>query len=282
MQGRFAQFLGVAGMALASVVAAGPGPAVLVDMEHQFARDAATRGTRAAFLAHLSPEGIVFTDRPVNGVERWTPLPASASRLAWEPDVAEVSSGGELGWTSGPWSWRPDSSARPQAFGRYFTIWRLERGEWKAVLDGGISHDSIPLPTSASLQTLRSPKPVLRANAEATLTATEDAYAMVAARSGTAAALRRFADPEVRALRPGRLVWIGLRTAADSLTRLEPRATLRRAALHGCAAGDMGYAYGSLILDGGAAADTSSYVHLWHRRRGGAWALAVDVRIPSR
>jgi ketosteroid isomerase-like protein len=59
--------------------------------------------------------------------------------LTWRPVSAEVSAGGDLGYTIGRWerSWRgKDSTASKR--GTYVTIWRKQGdGTWKVVLDVG-------------------------------------------------------------------------------------------------------------------------------------------------
>ena len=44
----------------------------LVEMEHAFAKAAATKGTRDAFIEFLADDGIVFQPGPVNGKKFWT------------------------------------------------------------------------------------------------------------------------------------------------------------------------------------------------------------------
>ena len=43
----------------------------LVEAERAFARAAATKGTRDAFLEFLADDGIVFQPGPINGKEFW-------------------------------------------------------------------------------------------------------------------------------------------------------------------------------------------------------------------
>ena len=44
----------------------------LVEMEHAFAKAAATKGTRDAFIEFLADDGMVFQPGPVNGKKFWT------------------------------------------------------------------------------------------------------------------------------------------------------------------------------------------------------------------
>src|SRR6266404_8866199 len=90
----------------------------LVEMEHAFAKAAATKGTRDAFLEFLADDGIIFQPGPVNGKKFWTERPSRKGLLSWEPVFADVSRAGELGYTTRPWEFRPDGpDDQPVAFG---------------------------------------------------------------------------------------------------------------------------------------------------------------------
>ena len=59
--------------------------------------------------------------------------------VSWEPEYADVSRAGDLGYTSGPAVLTDQSPARkPPRHGTYFTIWRKQAdATWKVVLDAG-------------------------------------------------------------------------------------------------------------------------------------------------
>src|SRR5689334_23207042 len=113
----------------------------LVEIEHAFAKAAATKGTRDAFLEFLADDGIIFQPGPVNGKQFWGQRQPRKGLLSWEPVFADVSRSGDLGYTTGPWEFRPNGpDDQPVAFGQYFTIWKKQRdGSWKAVFDRGVS-----------------------------------------------------------------------------------------------------------------------------------------------
>src|SRR5438094_2662615 len=113
----------------------------LVEMEHAFAKAAATKGTRDAFLEFLADDGIIFQPGPVNGKKFWSERQPRNGLLSWEPIFADVSRAGDLGYTTGPCEFRPNGpDDQPVAFGQYFTIWKKQTdGSWKAVLDRGVS-----------------------------------------------------------------------------------------------------------------------------------------------
>src|SRR5206468_7970386 len=115
----------------------------LVEAERAFARASVARGTRAAFLENLADNSIIFHPHPVDGKKWWNAQPVRPGVLTWQPIFADVSRAGDLGYTTGPWEFRPNGpDDRPVAFGQYFTIWKKQRdGSWKAVLDRGVSSE---------------------------------------------------------------------------------------------------------------------------------------------
>lgn len=119
----------------------------MVAAERAFAADATTRGTRAAFLAALADDGLVFAPGPDSGQRVWSARPENKNRLEWVPELAEISVSGDLGYTSGPWRFTPDGAEKPVGFGHFFTIWRKGAdGKWKVLIDHGISHKDVPFP----------------------------------------------------------------------------------------------------------------------------------------
>src|SRR3954471_18767867 len=121
----------------------------LVQMEHDFANAAASKGTREAFIEYLADDGIIFQPGPVNGKKFWTERQPRKGLLSWQPAFADVSRAGDLGYTTGPWEFRPNGPEdQPVAFGQYFTIWKKQRdGSWKAALDRGVTTEkSFPRP----------------------------------------------------------------------------------------------------------------------------------------
>src|SRR5436190_18110221 len=77
----------------------------------------------------------------MNAKKVWGERAPRKGLLSWEPIFADVSRAGDLGYTTGPWEFRPDGpDDQPVAFGQYFTIWKKQSGgDWKAVLDRGVS-----------------------------------------------------------------------------------------------------------------------------------------------
>jgi ketosteroid isomerase-like protein len=114
----------------------------LVQTEKAFARLAASKSVKQAFLEVFADQGVVFQPAAVNAKKFWGERPESPALLAWSPVWADISSTGNLGYTTGDWDYRPQGiDDQPVAFGQYITLWKKNSdGDFKAVLDIGISH----------------------------------------------------------------------------------------------------------------------------------------------
>lgn len=117
--------------------------ASLVRAERAFARSSGDHGVSAAFLEVLAEDGVVFSPGPVSGRELHSTNPwPEAYVLEWHPRVAAVSSAGDLGYTSGPYTFRSSPEAETASYGHYFSVWRRPEpdGTWELVLDIGTPH----------------------------------------------------------------------------------------------------------------------------------------------
>src|SRR4249920_702475 len=124
-------------------VIAGPQPLdTLVAAERAFAKRSVEHGMRDAFLAYMAEDGVVFRPTAVNARAVWQPRPPSTATLAWEPEYAEVSASGDLGYTTGPWQFTGAGATTPSDFGHFISVWRRGGdGTWKVVADIGIGHE---------------------------------------------------------------------------------------------------------------------------------------------
>ena len=119
----------------------------MVAAERAFAADASARGTRAAFLAALADDGLVFAPGPGSGQRVWQARPENKNRLEWAPELAEIAASGDLGYTSGPWRFTQDGAEKPSGFGHFFTIWRKGAdGKWTVLINHAISHKEVTFP----------------------------------------------------------------------------------------------------------------------------------------
>src|SRR5688500_16977848 len=183
----------------------------MVQTEQAFARMAAEKTAREAFMAFIADDGLLFRPGAVNG-KKWMiehPVPPAQNTdkkplLAWQPSFAGMSASGDMGFTTGPWEAKEDiKDEKPQGYGHFVTVWKKQPdGSWKFVVDLGISH-----PQSGGPQTLWQPpdtnktlsfKPVDVAAATAELLTRDRKFSFA-----------DYASPDVRLYRAGNLPYIG-------------------------------------------------------------------------
>jgi len=101
-------------------------------------------GTGFAFSNTAADNGVVFgTPQLVVGpdaIRAFFAAQGTSSSLTWHPVYASVAGSRDLGFTIGEYiaTGRGPSGAAVQRFGKYLTVWKLQRdGTWKFVVDGG-------------------------------------------------------------------------------------------------------------------------------------------------
>jgi len=123
--------------------------AELIAAEKSFNNKAKETDTKTAFLSFLADDGVVFQKgTAVNGKQVWSERNADQTQLSWRPVSAMISSGGDLGYTTGPWEFRESLNATEASdFGEYFTVWKRQKdGKLKVMADLGINHQKTELP----------------------------------------------------------------------------------------------------------------------------------------
>ena len=260
----------------------------MVQTEHAFARMAAEKNTRDAFLAYIADDGLLFRPGAVNG-KKWLldhPTPPSDKRslLAWQPILGMVAASGDFGFTTGPWQAKPDiNDANPSAYGHFVTVWRKQPdGSWKFVVDLGISH-----PQAVGPAKLWQPEGGKRdakfvevdvAAARNDLLDEDRAYAQASSKDGLVKAFNAYASPEARLYRNGSLPFHNRETSAAALASTKGQVSWSLIAGDVARSGDLGYTHGTYEITGDAKTVTErgSYVRIW-RGFGDHWRIVVDV-----
>src|SRR5438270_9477327 len=259
----------------------------LVQMEHDFARAAATKGIRDAFLEFLADDGIIFQPGPMNGKKFWGERQPRKGLLSWEPIFADVSRAGDLGYTTGPWEFRPNGpDDRPVAFGQYFTIWKKQRdGSWKAVLDRGVSSEKsfatrlLQFPLHDEASTYDSKFNV--ASGRAALMKLEEDFSTLSVRKGATAAFDSYLAGDARVLRQNVAPAVGKENALVLISGSAGTPTWKPTIADVSASGDLGYTYGAFDLKrGDAIIEHGSYVRVW-KKESGKWRIVIDVMSPD-
>jgi len=273
--------------ALAAALAAPPAPvqspteASLVASEYAFADQAAKDGSRAAYLKVLRKDSLYYLPRPVNGFDYWkTQLEWDAS-LTWFPIRAEASSAGDLGYVTGPWTYRTSKDAPEAIYGWYVSLWERDGDTpWQVRLDIGISTPDpsemtppVPLArTNAPLQAA----PTVHPGPSPELLEADRAFGKEAAKDINAAYKTRI-DAGVRFYRKGRFPLEG----AASLQRYLDPYPVDFAPTEALVSGsnDLAMTRGTMTRKDPAGTTTSNYIHIW-KKVAAAWKLAVEVEVP--
>jgi ketosteroid isomerase-like protein len=258
---------------------------LMVETERAFAQASFDKSTREAFLAFIADDGILFRPTAVKGKE-WIlshPLPPSPKRqlLSWQPTFADISASGDLGYTTGPWQFRPDiNDEKPSAFGDFITVWKKQPdGSWKFAVDLGISH---PEPTLVSkmvefAKESKSNRKKKRVHSSDLIQQEQLVSAgckKVDARTCFAAHLAK----DARLFRESKLPFVGSAAAIGALT--EAMWTWQPIAADVSQAGDIGYSYGTYELkDGNSLIEHGNYLRVW-KNEDGVWKVVIDVANP--
>lgn len=115
---------------------------VLKQADRDFAALSAKEGPGRAFHDFAAPEVTLLNAHdphvtPEAFLKRFGP----DTQIAWAPDEAQISAGGDLGYTMGEATITgKDKEGKPALkHMRYVTIWRKQKdGAWKFIFDGGV------------------------------------------------------------------------------------------------------------------------------------------------
>jgi len=270
--------------------------AALVEAERAFSRLSQREGVRAAFLAYLAEDAILFRPGPVPGREFIEARPSPPVELTWWPVYVEVAASGDLGYTTGPYVLRetgPGQRGEAQN-GYYVTVWRRQAdGAWKVVADlgattpppagsdaaagGGVEHGRIgggaPGGQGLAERTEAAQHALLAADrgfgGDATVHGARAAY--MGAIADEARCYRDGAPPAVGREAVGRL----LGAYAQRSTSWEPTAAVV------ASSGDLGYTYGKTAVMGpgrpGRIRQPGLYFRVWERQGDGPFKIVLDV-----
>jgi ketosteroid isomerase-like protein len=251
----------------------------LVDTEHSFAKLAGEKGTKAAFLAFLADDGIVFDPEPANGKKVWSARPESQSLLAWFPNWADVSSNGALGYTTGNWEYHPaGKDSASTGFGEFATVWqRQPDGTYKFVVDLGVSHDK----PAASSSEWRSPADTGKELNEKKSSAADATVGFfeTAMKQGMNKAYKTYGADDIYMLREGKSPIIGKSAVAGTIKsdksaiKFNPQTTFVGSA-------DLAYIVNSYTLThADKTVEKGNFLQVW-KLRGGRWQIVLDVFSP--
>jgi len=268
------------------VVRAGePGPAeaarAMVESERNFYRTGQEKGTRAAFLAFLADDAIVFQPGPVNGKEVWGKRAETGLDLIWEPAFAAIARSADFGYTTGPAKWRANKKEEKfLGYGHFVSIWKKQKeGSWKVALDLGIEN---PEPTSKP-EALRVFVPedgqqVKTVDARHKALPLQEAHQKYvdAAKTNSADAALGVAAEELRVYREGSCPAVGKNAARALLEAKAGKMSFEQLGGDMSHSADLAYSYGKYSLHRDGSAELGHFFQIWQTDVAGSWKLVLD------
>ena len=270
-------FLLLAGVAFASFIARAEtleeAVRAMTNAEKKFYETGQEKGTRAAFLEFLAPDGIVFRPGPVNGQEAWSKRPESGLDLVWEPTLAAIARSGDFGYDTGPAKWRANKKELNfTGYGHFISIWKKQKnGAWKVALDCGIENTKsdvkpplqLVIPKNRGQGTLES------------LQQTQDAF-VVTARFDFTKAFRQFGGDEVRLYRDGSFPTVGKKAAVELLGSEQAGLAMEIMKNDVSSSADLAYDYGKYSDTRSKPPKAGYFFQVWQTDSTGAWKLVLD------
>jgi ketosteroid isomerase-like protein len=265
----------------------------LVEAERAFARTSLQKGIRESFIEFFADDGIGFDPHPIKVKEAYLKQPAPATRppvvLDWQPVYADVSRAGDLGYTTGPYTFTNNSPEKKSThYGFYFSIWKKQSdGSWKVVVDCGIDtpdHSSRKFEFKPAPQ-IRSSKAMSKLDLEterAALVHLDRQFLEVSRSLGTMNGYLKYLSKDARLHRNGGFPVIGESAIRSLLSESNAGLSWEPLKSDVSQSDDLGYTYGSyeLKLPKTTVTEKGYYVRIWKRDQKGNWKLELDTLSP--
>jgi ketosteroid isomerase-like protein len=251
----------------------------LVNAEIAFANMAKEKNTRDAFITFLTDSAVTFGEQPRKGKKHLEKQKPDQGWLYWEPVYTDISASGDFGFNTGPWEFRQNRNEKDAvAYGRFSTVWRKENGQWKALIDIGISHakpdrkDSL---TTSSIQLKNVPaasKSIMQK-----VIAEEQKFIREFSLKKNAAYSTMLSDEAIvyrHQFQPfrGREI-IGAKVPVATAYKFVDGEI--------SSAGDLAYVYGKALIESRESGVTknidANYMRVWKKEDGKNWKIVLDV-----
>ncbi|UFH54018.1 nuclear transport factor 2 family protein [Spirosoma sp. KNUC1025] len=252
----------------------------LVAAERGFAKAGLEKGIRDSFVENLDEQSVVYAGNQFRpGKATYERAPKGTEKLTWRPNYAEIAASGTLGFTTGPFEFRPKTmDEEPVAYGQFTSVWhKTASGDWKVLIDFGCTHPKPAKPgPDLNPPTRFSNKRMIASDTTVSnqeLRQVEAAFVQTARTKNLRDAYRSVlpASDSIRLLREGYERYEG--TAAK---RLADRSTqpvdYQPLQLITSRSGDLGFCYGYATFNH----KKNAYLRIW-RKRSGRWQLAHEV-----
>lgn len=256
----------------------------LIATEYAFVAAAAELGTRDAFLKFIADDGIIFRPNPINGKIFLTEAPKRPGLLSWYPIHAELSSAGDMGFTTGPAEFRKDKDSSAIWFGNFCTVWQKQpNGEWKFAIDIGNSNDKpllISKPLEYKIDASRKSQLIrgMSHNKPNGLLTVDKQFGSLCKKNGIADTYRKFVNEKSRILRDGIFPIDGMKQIADYCDTLNISMNYKPIGGKLSLSKDFGFTYGELstVNMSNESGERFNYMRIY-KKDGNRWVIAIEV-----
>lgn len=245
-----------------SIILAQSPAQTIYDTERAFEKLVAEKGMNAGFIEYLSVDGVMFFPEAANARETYRSRPLASAALTWNPILICVSSNGALAYSIGNSIYKPKGKTDTTEYaGHYLSVWMKQPdGQYRAVLDGGISHGKpVSIPTESR---------------NINLTAEPNAR-----HAGLEKAYKLYLADDAIVMRDENQPFVGKKAALDFFknSNATVRFTKRRSFVE---AGELAYVYGpySRLTKEGVETEKGNFIQVW-RLRGGKWQIVADLTV---
>jgi ketosteroid isomerase-like protein len=253
----------------------------MVDSERKFYQMSQEKGTRAAFLAFLADDGVVFRPGPVNGKEAWGKRPETGLDLIWEPTFAAIARSADFGYTTGPAKWRANKKDEKfLGYGQFVSIWKKQKdGSWKVALDCGIENPEPagkPEPLRMFVPEEGKEVKIVEPRGKALPLPEAHKQFVDAAKTNSGEATLAVAAEEIRVYREGSFPAVGKSAAATLLNAKAGKMSFEQLGGDMSRSADLAYSYGKYSLSRDGNTEAGHFLQIWQTDATGMWKLVVD------
>ena len=135
--------------AFCSVVHAQGPEAALIQADREYCKAVAAQRLEG-WLSRMTDDVVTFGSRSRKGIEEVRSTMQKAFddadfRVEWEPQKAEIFPSGDMGYTTGRFTWFDvDNGKHVKLTGTYLTVWKKQKdGSWKVIADGGAPDEPV-------------------------------------------------------------------------------------------------------------------------------------------
>ena len=249
--------------------------------EGKFAAYSVKNGMRAAFLEFFAEKSWLLRPEPVDAQAWIRDRPDPKIVLDWKSTRTILSASRDLGFSTGPSIYRSKTDATaPAGHGEFFSVWQKQsNGEWKVLVDHGISHGPAAIPDALPTT------PLIALD----LPAVKSLSVRGAEQQFIARSRARYEDAittRTRLLREGQMPIDGIAAIGDYLKSQQGEWSWTVKLEGESRANDLAYAVGNYTFQPKeGAAQKGQYVRVWVRDASDTdaprWTLAAEVLTPE-